>query len=360
MRLGGKKQLAIVCAVIGIAVAAGCSRPSSEDANKTKAKTEAGTSQTYVWKAGHNLSTEHPYHLGLVKFGELMAQKSNGKIKLDVFPSTQLGNERDVIEALQMGTADVTLVSTAPLSGFSNEFLVFDLPYILKDRDHAYKVLDGPIGQRIMATLEKNKLIGLAFMENGFYSITSSKQITHPSDMKGVKIRSLENPLQVDSYNFIGANACPMAFGEVFTALQNKTLDATALTYSVIGSQKIYTVQKYLADTWHFYAPRKPPHKPKDLEFTAPGFAGRGQGIGQGSHGVPEEDVRRSGPKNGGPDEGRRKCIHIGRSRRVGEGHGPAGIRKVHSQQDKRGDGEADPGNQIARRTYWPHVGCTQ
>lgn len=215
----------------------------------------AGSQKTYVWKAGHNLSTDHPYHLGLVKFGELMAQKSNGRIKLEVFPSTQLGNERDVIEALQMGTVDVTLVSTAPLSGFSDDFLVFDLPYILKDRASAYKILDGPIGQQIMGTLVKNKLIGLAFMENGFYNITSSKKIVHPSDMKGVKIRSLENPLQVDTYNFIGGNACPMAFGEVFTALQNKTLDATALTYSVIGSQKIYTVQKYLCDTWHFYAP---------------------------------------------------------------------------------------------------------
>lgn len=209
----------------------------------------------YVWKAGHNLSTEHPYHLGLVKFGELMAQKSGGKIKLEVFPSTQLGNERDVIEALQMGTVDITLVSTAPLSGFSNDFLVFDLPYILKDRENAYKVLDGPIGQKILGTLEKNSLVGLTFMENGFYNITSNRKIEKPADMKGLKIRSLENPLQVDTYNFMGGNAIPMAFGEVFTALQNKTLDATALTYSVIGSQKLYTVQKYLADTWHFYAP---------------------------------------------------------------------------------------------------------
>lgn len=201
------------------------------------------------------MPTEHPYYTGMMKFSELMAQKSNGKIKMQVFPSSQLGNERDMIEALQMGTQEVTLVSTAPLSGFSNEFFVFDLPYIFKSREHAYKVLDGPIGQKILASLEKNKLIGLSFPENGFYHITSNKKIERPSDMKGVKIRSLENPVQVFAYNTTGANALPMSFGEVFTALQNKTLDATGLTYAVIGSTKIYTVQKYLADTWHFYAP---------------------------------------------------------------------------------------------------------
>lgn len=245
-----KMFVLIVCALLIMSMFTACS--SKQEAAKEENKPEE---KVYVWKAGHNLSTEHPYHLGLVKFGELMAEKSKGRIKLEVFPSTQLGNERDVIEALQMGTVDITLVSTAPLSGFSDDFLVFDLPYIFKDRPNAYKVLDGPIGQGILATLEKNKLIGLTFMENGFYNMTSSKKIVRPSDMKGVKIRSLENPLQVDTYNFIGANAIPMAFGEVFTALQNKTLDATALTYSVIGSQKIYTVQPYICDTWHFYAP---------------------------------------------------------------------------------------------------------
>lgn len=209
----------------------------------------------YVWKCGINLPVEHPYYTGMAKFSELMEKKSNGKIKMQVFPSSQLGNERDMIEALQMGTQEVTLVSTAPLSCFSADFLVFDLPYIFKTREHAYKVLDGPIGQKILASLEKNKLVGLTFMENGFYNITCNKKIEHPADMQGVKIRSLENPLQVFAYNTTGANALPMSFGEVFTALQNKTLDATGLTYAVIGSMKIYTVQKYMADTWHFYAP---------------------------------------------------------------------------------------------------------
>ena len=241
----GKARFLVVTLVISALFLLGASN----------AQAAAAATPTYVWKCGINLPVEHPYYTGMAKFSELMAQKSNGQIKMQVFPSSQLGNERDMIEALQMGTQEVTLVSTAPLSGFSSEFLVFDLPYIFKTREHAYKVLDSKIGEKILASLEKNKLIGLTFMENGFYNITSNKKIEHPTDMKGVKIRSLENPLQVFAYNSTGANALPMSFGEVFTALQNKTLDATGLTYAVIGSTKIYTVQKYIADTWHFYAP---------------------------------------------------------------------------------------------------------
>jgi tripartite ATP-independent transporter DctP family solute receptor len=174
---------------------------------------------------------------------------------MKVFPSAQLGNERDVTEALQLGSVDVTLISAAPLSSFTQDFQIFDFPYIFKNRDHAYAVLDhADIGRKMMKNLEEYDLIGLELMENGFYWISNNKEITVPKDMAGIKIRSLENQMQVDAYNFTGANAIAMAFSEVFTALQNSTLDATGLTPSVIGSQKMYTVQKFLATTDHFYA----------------------------------------------------------------------------------------------------------
>ncbi len=203
---------------------------------------------------GINLDTAHPYYLGMVKFAELMEAKSGGRITMKVFPSAQLGNERDVTEALQLGSVDVTLISAAPLSGFTSDFQIFDFPYIFKNRAHAYAVLDSDIGKTMLKNLEKHKLIGLELMENGFYWISNNKNIKHPKDMAGVKIRSLENQMQVDGYNNLGANAIAMAFSEVFTALQNATLDATGLTPSVIGSQKMYTVQKYLTTTDHYYA----------------------------------------------------------------------------------------------------------
>lgn len=203
---------------------------------------------------GINLDTAHPYYLGMMKFAELMEQKSGGKITMKVFPSAQLGNERDVTEALQLGSVDVTLISAAPLSGFTDDFQIFDFPYIFNDRKHAYAVLDGEVGHTMMKNLEEHGLIGLEILENGFYWISNNKGVTHPKDMTGLKIRSLENQMQVDAYNAAGANGIAMAFSEVFTALQNATLDATGLTPSVIGSQKMYTVQKYLTTTDHFYA----------------------------------------------------------------------------------------------------------
>jgi tripartite ATP-independent transporter DctP family solute receptor len=203
---------------------------------------------------GINLDTAHPYYLGMVRFAELMEQKSGGKITMKIFPSAQLGNERDVTEALQLGSVDVTLISAAPLSSFTDDFQIFDFPYIFSNREHAYTVLDGEVGRTILKNLEEHGLIGLELMENGFYWISNNKGIEHPKDMAGIKIRALENQMQVDAYNATGANGIAMAFSEVFTSLQNATLDATGLTPSVIGSQKIYTVQKFLATTDHFYA----------------------------------------------------------------------------------------------------------
>ncbi len=208
----------------------------------------------YQWTCGVNLPTDHPYYTGCVKFGELMNEKSGGRISLEVYPSAQLGNERDVVEALQMGSVDFTLISAAPLSNFTDDFQVFDFPYIFSSPEHAYTVLDSEIGRNMLDNLSSYDLIGLEFLENGFYYISSNKKVVHPEDMKGIKIRSLENQMQVDAYNNLGANGIAMAFSEVYTSLQNATLDATGLTPAVIGSNNIDQVQKYCAATDHFYA----------------------------------------------------------------------------------------------------------
>lgn len=242
-----KKLMAMLLAVSMIlGVMTGCGGGEKTEGGKEKAE--------FALKGGINLDTEHPYYLGMVKFAELMEEKSGGRITMEVYPSSQLGNERDVVEALQMGSVDVTLVSAAPLSNFTNDFQVFDFPYIFSSREHAYTVFDSEIGRTMLDNLENYDLIGLELLENGFYWISNNKEITHPEDMKGVKIRSLENQMQVDGYGALGANGIAMAFSEVFTALQNGTLDATGLTPSVIGSQKMYTVQDSMAATNHYYA----------------------------------------------------------------------------------------------------------
>lgn len=256
-----KKLLALgMAATMMVGLLAGCGNSGGGNAGGGESESTAAaggaasSDAEYQWTCGVNLPTDHPYYTGCVKFGELMNEKSGGRISLEVYPSAQLGNERDVVEALQMGSVDFTLISAAPLSNFTDDFQVFDFPYIFSSPEHAYKVLDSEIGRKMLDNLENYDLVGLEFLENGFYYISCNKRIEHPADMKGVKIRSLENQMQVDTYNNIGANGIAMAFSEVYTSLQNATLDATGLTPAVIGSNNMHQVQKCCAATDHFYA----------------------------------------------------------------------------------------------------------
>lgn len=208
-----------------------------------------------VLKTNHSVLPSHAYHQGALKFAELVKERTNGEIIIEVLHSAQLGAERESIEALQFGTLDLTICSTAPLVGFTKSFMAFDLPFIFLDREMAYRVLDGSIGQKALTEVEKNNIIGLAFFENGFRQITNSKHpIVKPEDLKGLKIRTMENKIHMASFKAVGANPTPMAFGEVFTALQQKTVDGQENPMSLIYDGKYYEAQKYISMTGHFYA----------------------------------------------------------------------------------------------------------
>jgi len=209
-----------------------------------------------VIRVGHTLAPDSHYHKGLEKFAELLKEKSNGKIELQIFHSAQLGSERDVIEGVSMGTIEMTLVSTAPLANFSPKFMVFDLPFIIQDRETAFAAMDGEMGREMMASLEPKGIKGLGFWENGFRMLTNSKRpIEKPEDIRGLKIRLMENPVHVATFKTLGADPVPMPFGELFTALQQKTVDGQENPLVIIDTSKFYEVQDYLALAGHFYAP---------------------------------------------------------------------------------------------------------
>ena len=224
----------------------------------TAAGIDSGICQekTVSLKLGHAVAPEHPYHLGAVKFAELIAQRTGNKVKIDVYPSTQLGNERDMVEGLQLGTMDLVVTSTGPLGGFVPKMFVVDLPFLFRDREHAYKVLDGPIGKDLFEAFAPKGIKGLAFWENGFRQITNNvRPIEKPEDLKGIKIRTMENKVHLASFRAFGASPTPMAWSEVYTALQQKTIDAQENPIAIIYHQKIAEVQKYLTLTGHFYSP---------------------------------------------------------------------------------------------------------
>lgn len=214
----------------------------------------AASAQTVI-KVGHGAQAGHPTQLGLLKFGEIIAAKSGGKMKIEVYPDRQLGEEREMVEGLQLGTVDMAVVSTGPLLAFAPRVGVLDLPFLFKNSAHAFKVFDSDVGKSLLKDMEARNIIGLAWWENGWRHLTSKKEIKSPSDLKGVKLRTMQNPVHIAAFQKIGASPVPMAWGEVFTSLGQGVIDAQENPVTVIYTNSLWEVQKYLTLTGHVYGP---------------------------------------------------------------------------------------------------------
>ncbi len=192
-----------------------------------------------------------------MNFAKNVKEMSKGTIIIDVFPDAQLGYERDMIEGMQLGTIDMAILTNVNVGPFVPEFMAFDLPFVFKDRATAYKVLDGPIGQKLFGLLEQKRgIIGLAWGEGGYrHMLNNVKPVRVPADVQGVKYRSLENPLYIATYKAIGSNPTPMAWSECFTGIQQKTIDGLDLPIASIYTFKYHEITKYLSLTGHFYSP---------------------------------------------------------------------------------------------------------
>ncbi len=225
-------------------------------AETTAAPAAAPAAEQITLRLSHSCADTHPYHLGAQKFAELVDQKTNGAVKIDIFHSAQLGDERANIEDLQMGTLDIAVSSTGPLGNFVEDFLILDLPFLFTGYDHAHAVLDGEIGQNLITKLDDIGVVGGAFWENGFREMTNSKHpINSVADCSGLKLRCMENQVHMDAFAALGMDPTPMAWSEVFTALQQGTIDGQENPIAVIYSNKVYEAQKYLAITNHVYSP---------------------------------------------------------------------------------------------------------
>jgi tripartite ATP-independent transporter DctP family solute receptor len=209
-----------------------------------------------VVRVAHTIAPDSHYQAGLEHLGKLLDEATKGQIELQIFHSSQLGSERDAIEGVSMGTLEMTLISSAPLANFTNAFLVFDLPFIIQDRQKAYAWMDGPEGQKILDSVLDKGMVALGIWENGFRMLTNSKKpVLVPEDLNGLKIRLMENPIHVGTFKTLGAYPVPMPFGELFTALQQKTVDGQENPLIIISTSKFAEVQKHLSLTGHFYAP---------------------------------------------------------------------------------------------------------
>jgi len=212
--------------------------------------------QTRIIRFGYGLAEDSNQGRAVKAFAEDLAKRTGGKLKAKGFASASLGNDNQMQNALIGGAQEMTVVSTATLVGIDDSFGIYDLPFIFRSEQEADAILDGRFGTKLSAKLEAKGLIGLVYWENGFRNLTNSKHpITKMEDMQGVKLRVMQNPMYIDMFNSFGANAIPLAFSELFTALESKTVDGQENPVNTIQSSKFYEVQKYLTITKHVYSP---------------------------------------------------------------------------------------------------------
>ena len=207
-------------------------------------------------RLAHVVNEKDGFHIAALKFEELVEARTEGKVDIEIYPNASLGDERTLLEGMQIGTVDMGVITNGPVANFVEEMAVFELPFLFPSNEAAYEVLDGPIGQELLDKLSEVNLKGLAYAERGFRNLTNSERpINAPSDLDGLRVRVMENPVYTDTFRELGANATPMAWTEALTAMQQGTIDGQENPVNVIHSFKLYETQNYMTLTRHTYAP---------------------------------------------------------------------------------------------------------
>lgn len=207
-------------------------------------------------RLAHVVNEQDGFHAAATKFQELVAERSDGKISVEIFPNATLGDERTLLEGMQIGTIDMGVITNGPVSNFLEDIAVFEMPFLFPSAEKAYEVLDGPIGQELLDRLSEVNLKGLAYAERGFRNLTNSERpINIPEDIEGLQVRVMENPVYIDTFRELGADAIPMAWTEALTAMQQGTIDGQENPVGVVYSFKLNETQTHMTMTRHAYAP---------------------------------------------------------------------------------------------------------
>ncbi|MDK2823912.1 MAG: TRAP-type transport system periplasmic protein [Clostridia bacterium] len=256
-----KKFVLAMVFLLSLVLIVGCStqtkkeEPTQSEGKKEEPKKEE-TKKPRIIRAGIGLNDKHPQFKALEEFKKIVEEKTNGSVKVELYHSGQIGDDRTMMEALQLGTQEMTCPATAPIANFVKEFSIFDFPFIFPNEKVADMILDGPVGQELLDKLPEQGIIGLAYWENGYRQLTNDvRPVAKVEDFNGLKIRTMENQVHLDAFRALGANPTPMPFPELFTAMQQGTVDGQENPFATIYLQKFYEVQKYVSDTNHVYSP---------------------------------------------------------------------------------------------------------
>jgi tripartite ATP-independent transporter DctP family solute receptor len=249
----------------------GCGTQNNSEKQDTSAQQSSQQNEPVVFKIGMTLNDKSNFYVGAAEFKKQVEEKTNGKVKFEIYPSGVLGNDRDLIEGLSIGTVDMAIVGFVNTNSFIPETQVFGLPFIFRDRAHIAKVLNGPVGDKVAALFEPKGIKFMAYWENGFRHLTNAKRpVKSVSDLKGLKIRVVPSPLYISLWKALGSDPTPITWSEVFTALQQGTVDGQENPAILIRDAKLYEVQKYMTLTGHVYDPCAVMFSMKSLQKVSP------------------------------------------------------------------------------------------
>ena len=218
---------------LALAISAGCGK------EKGEAEPEI------ILKLAHSLDITHPVHKAMVYMAERVREKSSGRMKVEIFPNEQLGDEKESIESLQLGYLAMTKTSTAPMEGFVPRMMIFGIPYLFRDSEHFWKVAKGPIGKELLLAGESKRLRGLCYYDAGARSFYAKKEIHSPADLKGMKIRVQSSIMAMKSVEAMGGSPTPIPWGELYTALEQGVVDAAENNPPSFRTSRHYEVCKY-------------------------------------------------------------------------------------------------------------------
>lgn len=267
MSLKKKVLAAISLAVMGTFMLTGC----GGDSSKATSNDKKASGEKIVLRYAENQSQDYPTTKGAYKFAELVKEKSNGRIEVEVYYGAQLGDEKSVIEQIQFGGIDFARVSLSPLAEFSKDLNVLQLPYLYRDSAHMWKVLESDIGQNLLKGLEKSGLVGLSWYDAGARNFYNSKrEIKSVEDLKGLKIRVQESSLMMDMVKALGASPTPMAYGEVYSGLQTGVIDGAENNWPSYESTSHFEVAKYYVIDEHNRIPEPQIVSKKTMDKLSP------------------------------------------------------------------------------------------
>lgn len=217
------------------------------------AATDSAEAKTVI-KVAHGANEKYHMHRAIEEFKRLVEEGSKGEIEVQIFPSSQMGPDREMIEGVQTGVLEMAVPPSSFFAGWDPAFAVIELPYMYPSKEIALKTFHSPAGDEMLARLAKQDLVGLGWLENGVRHVTNNvRPITGPADLDGIKLRTMKVPAHVDTFKALGANPTPMNFGEVYSGLQQGVIDGQENPVAHIYAQRFYEVQKYMSTTGHVF-----------------------------------------------------------------------------------------------------------